>query len=337
MANFKQKTIYLVLIVLPIIIIFFSLFVGRYPLSISEVINVLYGQVTGITDDISAIVETVIIQIRLPRAVLGALVGGSLAISGAALQGLFRNPLVDSGILGVSSGAGFGAALSIILFNNIFMTYFLSFSFGIIAVFLSYFIGRVYKKTPGIMLVLGGVIVSSVFTALLSFLKYIADPLDELPEIVFWLMGSLATASYNDILIASFPIALGVIGLLSIKWRINVLSMGDKEAQSLGINTKLNKAVVIICSTIATTGAVCVSGTIGWIGLVIPHIGRMLVGNDNKLLIPASFSLGAFFLILIDNIGRVISASELPLSILSALVGGPFFVYLLKKTRGGDW
>jgi iron complex transport system permease protein len=287
--------------------------------------------------NVSDMASTIVWDIRLPRAILGAMVGGCLAVSGAAFQGLFRNPLVSSGILGVSSGAGFGAALAILLFSSTAPIYIFAFVFGGLAVLLSYLIGKVYNTTPTVMLVLGGVIVSSVFSALISFAKYVADPTEELPAIVFWLMGSLATARYRDIAIAGIPMAIGVIGLIAIRWRINVLSMGDKEAHSLGINTSLNKGIVIACATLATAGAVCVSGVIGWVGLVMPHIGRMLVGNDNRVLIPASLSLGACLLVLVDLLGRMITGSEIPLGILTALVGGPFFVYLLKKTKGGGW
>lgn len=336
--DWKKKLVYAVLIGIPFLAIFVSLFIGRYPLRLSEILKVLSEPIRGITFQLPDTYRTIVLDIRLPRAILGGLIGGSLAISGAALQGLFHNPLVDSGILGVSSSAGFGAALAIICFNNNpLMTYLCSFGFGILAVFLSYTISKIYRQAPTIMLVLGGVIVSAIFSALLSFLKYIADPQDQLPAIVFWLMGSLATANYRDILIAALPMGIGIMGLWAIRWRINVLSMGDKEAKTLGLNTRLNKGIVIICSTLATAGAVCVSGTIGWIGLVIPHIGRMLVGHDNRLLIPASLSLGAFFLILVDNLSRMITGSELPLSILTALIGGPFYVYLLKRTRGGGW
>ena len=202
---------------------------------------------------------------------------------------------------------------------------------------LSYLVGRIYRTTPTIMLVLGGVIVSSVFSALISMAKYVADPTNQLPAIVFWLMGSLATARYRDLMIAGIPMLTGIAALLAVRWRINVLSMGDKEAQALGINTTVSKGIVIAGATLATAGAVCVSGIIGWVGLVIPHIARMLVDNDNRVLIPASFSLGAGFLVLVDDLGRVLTGSEIPLGILTALVGGPFFVYLLKKTKGGGW
>ena len=214
---------------------------------------------------------------------------------------------------------------------------FLALFFGILAVCLSYMIGRIYKTSPVIMLVLGGVIVSSVFSALISFAKYVADPYEQLPTIVFWLMGSLASARIEDIAIAGIPMTLGMLGILAVRWQVNVLSMGDKEARTLGVNTRLIRGVIIVSATLATAGAVCISGVIGWIGLVIPHISRMLAGNDNKILLPLSISLGACFLILVDNLGRIITGSEIPLGILTALVGGPFFVYLLKKTKGGGW
>lgn len=338
MDTTRKKIIYTVLIIFPLLFMFASLFVGRYPLSLSAVTEVLWTRFSMGTTDLPDMYQTIVWDIRLPRAILGAMVGGCLAISGAAFQGLFRNPLVSSGILGVSSGAGFGAALAIILFSASTSAIYLSaFAFGTVAVFLSYMIGKVYNATPTITLVLGGVIVSSVFSALISFAKYVADPYEQLPTIVFWLMGSLASARYQDIMVAGIPMAIGVLGLIGIRWRINVLSMGNKEAHALGINLKIDKGIVIICATLATAGAVCVSGVIGWVGLVIPHIARMIVGNDNKVLIPASFSIGACFLILVDDLGRIITGSEMPLGILTALVGGPFFVWLLKKTKGGGW
>lgn len=337
MNKTKKRLLYAVLLLGPLALIFITLFIGRYPVSIPVVARILWCKFTLGTCNVPQTYQTIVWDIRMPRAILGAMVGSSLAVSGAAFQGLFRNPLVSSGILGVTSGAGFGAALAIILFHATAPIYVFAFLFGGLAVLLSFLIARVYNTTPTIMLVLGGTIVSSVFAALISFAKYVADPTNELPSIVFWLMGSLASARYQDIVIAGIPMVIGIIGIVAIRWRINVLSMGDKEAHTLGINTKLNKGIVIICATLATAGAVCVSGIIGWVGLVIPHIGRMLVGNDNRVLIPASLSLGACFLILVDNLGRMITGSEIPLGILTALVGGPFFVYLLKATKGGGW
>lgn len=332
-----KKSITVFLVICPLSLIFLSLFVGRYPISVIAVFKMLWSKLTLSYYDLPGIYQTVVWEIRMPRAILGALVGGALAISGTAFQGLFRNPLVSSGILGVSSGAGFGAALAILLFNTQVSVYLFAFLFALLAVLFSYLIGKIYNTTPTIMLVLGGVIVSSVFSALISFIKYVADPYDKLPAIVFWLMGSLASARTEDIKIAGIPMLIGIAGIWALRWRINVLSMGDREAHSLGLSTALNKGLIILFATLATASAVSVSGTIGWVGLIIPHIGRMLVGNDNKRLIPASFSLGASFLILVDLTGRMITGSEIPLSILTALIGAPFFVYLLKMTKGKGW
>jgi iron complex transport system permease protein len=337
MNSIKKIITWFVILIAPIVCILISLCLGRYPVPLLEVIEIFWCKLTFNTCGLPEMHQIVVWDIRFPRAVLGALVGGSLAISGAAFQGLFKNPLVSSGILGVSSGAGFGAALAILLFSSALIIYPLALFFGILAVCLSYMIGRIYKTSPVIMLVLGGVIVSSVFSALISFAKYVADPYEQLPTIVFWLMGSLASARIEDIAIAGIPMILGMLGILAVRWQVNVLSMGDKEARTLGVNTRLIRGIIIVSATLATAGAVCISGVIGWIGLVIPHISRMLAGNDNKILLPLSISLGACFLILVDNLGRIITGSEIPLGILTALVGGPFFVYLLKKTKGGGW
>jgi len=324
-----------ILYTLPVIGLFAALFIGRYPINFHEVFTVLtgIGNQSGITNNDYSLIW----DIRMPRAILSILVGGSLGISGAALQGLFRNPLVDSGILGESSGAGFGAALAIILFSSTFSIYLSAFLFSMLAVFVSVRVGKIKSQSTTILLVLGGVIVSSIFSSMISLLKYVADPYNELPSIVFWMMGSLSNASYREIMISGAPMLVGVSGLLLMKWRINVLSMGEIEAQSLGLNAKFFQLLIILCTSLATAGAVAVCGIISWIGLVIPHIGRMIVGNNNKYLLPVSFALGGVMLLLIDVIGRVITGGELPLNILTALIGGPFYIYLLKETKAGVW
>ncbi len=334
----RKKIFLAVLIFTPLLTIVISLFIGRYPLTIGEALTVL-GYKFGLLDaDLPLNNINVIWNIRLPRAILGAIVGGSLAVSGASYQGLFRNPLVSSDILGVSAGAGFGASLAIIFFQNQpLFVYLFAFSFGIAAVVLSYLIGFHYHTTPTIMLVLGGVIVKAIFSSLVSLLKYIADPFEHLPSIVFWLMGSLATARYEDLLLAALPMAAGMLGLIAMRWRLNILSMGDKEAQALGVNVLFTKSLAIFFATVSTAAAVCVSGVIGWVGLVIPHIGRMLVGNNNTVLIPVSISIGASYLVLVDNLARTLTGSEIPLGILTSIIGAPFFVYLLKKTKGKGW
>ena len=328
---------YAAIFISPFLLIFLSLFIGRYPISFGRIMGILWNELFFGTKGEKDVLATIIWDIRLPRALLGAMVGASLAVSGAAFQGLFRNPLVSSGMLGVSSGAGFGAALAILLFSQSYYIYPFAFAFGLSAVILSYLIGTIYKTTPSIMLVLSGVIVSQIFSSLISLVKFAADPRDQLPTIVFWLMGSLASARFKDVAFAIIPIGIGISGLVLLRWRINVLSMGDKEAKTLGINTRLTKSLLILFATLSTVGAVCVSGIVGWVGLVIPHIGRMIAGNDNKTLIPVSIALGASFMILVDLLARNLTGSEIPLGILTSLIGAPFFVYLLKKTKGKGW
>ena len=325
----------LVLYQLPLLMIFISLFAGRYSIAPGETIKAL-GALFGGDCDVSNEIYTLVVNVRLPRALAAAAVGAGLAASGAAFQGVFRNPLVSSNLLGVSSGAGFGAALAIVTGAGMAGTYPLAFVFGLGAVFISYSIARVYKSTPTIMLILGGIITSSVFSSLISLMKYIADPETQLPGIVFWLMGSLASVGWESFF-AVIPIAIGCILLVLMAWRINVLSMGDKEARTLGVNVGRDKLLVIGGAALATAGAVCMSGMIGWVGLVIPHISRMITGNDNRRLIPMAIAVGASFMSLIDLVSRTVTAQEIPLGILTSLIGAPFFVYLLKKTKGGGW
>ncbi|MBP5239819.1 MAG: iron ABC transporter permease, partial [Oscillospiraceae bacterium] len=278
----------------------------------------------------------VIWYLRLPRAIAAAMCGAALAVSGAAFQGVFRNPLVNSGLLGVSTGAGFGACAAIVFLGGGIYTYVLAFTFALLAVVLSYFAGRVSKVTTSVTLILGGVIVSSFFSALISIMKFIADPYRQLPSITFWLMGSFADVHYIHFY-AFLPMALGMLMIFLSRWRINVLSMGDQEAAALGVDVRMYKFLIVGGATLATASAVCISGTIGWVGLVVPHIGRMLAGNNNVKLIPVSMSLGACFLTLMDILSRCVSTAEIPIGILCSLIGTPFFVYLLKKTRGGGW
>lgn len=329
------KFLVLACILLPIILIFFSLFIGRYELSIRDILSILIEKEKWISNPERVIEYSLVREIRLPRALLAFIVGGALSISGGALQGMFRNPLVDSGMLGVSAGAGFGACLGILFFPNSLMIYFLAFFFGVFAVLLSYLTGKIYDSAPTVTLVLGGVVISAIFSALISFVKYVADPLEKLPTITFWLMGTLNRANFQDMPVALVPIAIGVTGIILVRWQINVLSLGDKEASTLGVNTNFYRAIVIICTSIATAGAVCVSGTIGWVGLIIPHIVRMLVGNDNRVLLPVSLSLGGSFLLIVDLIARSIVSTEIPLGVLTAMIGGPFFILILKRTKGG--
>ncbi len=327
----------LLLVCLPVLFLLGTLCIGRYHVSFPEVWNTLFGALTGNDSGVSLKTQTVILNVRLPRALQGLLVGASLAASGACFQSLFRNPLVSSGMLGVSAGSGFGAALAIILFGTSAMAPTFSFCFGILAVVLSYLTGKISGGNPTVTLVLGGTIIQSIFSALLSLLKYLADTDTQLPAITFWLMGSLASTKTQNLWLSDGPMIIGLIGMIVISWRLNVLAMGDREAKTMGLNVAANKVAVIAFATLATAGAVSISGVIGWVGLVVPHICRMIFGSDNRKLIPASISIGACFMVLVDTICRSLTAGEIPLGIVTAIVGGPFFIWLLKRTKGGSW
>ena len=319
------------LFVLPFIFVLVSLFFGRYPLPIKEVVSALFQP-----QSVSDASRIAVWRLRLPRALAAAFVGASLSVSGAAFQSIFRNPLVNSGILGVSNGAGFGACVAIVCLGGGVFTYILSFIFALAAVILSYFAGRIARVTTAITMILGGTIVGAFFSALVSVMKYIADPYSQLPGITFWFMGSFASVGYSQLL-ALIPMSMGMLLIFLSRWRLNVLSMGDREAASLGLDVRLCRAFIIGGASLCTAAAVCISGTIGWVGLVIPHIGRMMIGNNNQKLIPVSISLGACFMVFIDLLSRTLTGAEIPVGILCALIGTPFFVYLLKKTKGGGW
>lgn len=314
-----------------------SIGVGRYPVTSMEIVPSIVQGLTGYSMGMSPETVAIVVGNRLPRTIAGLLVGASLAASGCAFQGLFRNPLVSQGILGVSSGAGFGAALSILLFSGTVMAPPFAFVFGLCAVWLSFCVARLCGQVTVLMLVLGGTIVSSIFSALLSLLKYVADPYNQLASIVFWNMGSLASVESAVLPAAVAAMLVGMLLLLcSASW-INVLSMGEGEAASLGIPVQRARAVVVAGATLATAGAVSIAGTIGWIGLIIPHMARFLIKSDNRRLLPFSMLLGASFLVLVDTLCRTLTGAEIPLGIMTSLIGGPFFIYLLRRYKGGGW
>lgn len=333
MATLSKKLL-IPLIVVPIVLFFLSLLLGRYPIDFPTVVKVLASRLIPITRDWSDTIEAVVFSIRLPRILMAMLVGGGLSISGAAFQGMFRNPLVSPDILGVSSAAGFGAALAILLSGGATAIQISAFAFGILGAVIAYFLSRVYRTTPILMLVLSGIVVGALFSALISGVKYVADPYEKLPAITFWLMGSFGSATTKDLLTILPTMSIGIIGLNLVRWRINVLAMGDEEAHALGVKTEFLKGFIIVCATMVTAASVSVSGIIGWVGLVIPHIARMIVGADHRVLLPASLALGSSYLLIIDNIARTMTASEIPLGILTAVVGAPFFAYLIRKTKG---
>lgn len=327
------KIIILLLVLIFIFILSFA--VGKYPVSPGELLKILIAQVVPLEQTWSDTVETVIFQIRLPRICAAILVGAALSTAGAAYQGMFKNPLVSPDILGASSGAGFGAALGIFLSLNMVGVQFMAFLGGLLAVGLTYAISIRIRHDSTLALVLAGIMIGSLFSAAISLIKYIADPYDTLPAITFWLMGSLASINQHDVYMALAPILLGGVLLNLLRWRLNVMAMGEEEARVLGINTTLMKTIVIVCCTFMTAAAVSISGMIGWVGLVIPHFARMIVGPNYQVLLPASILLGGAYLLFVDDLARLLATIEIPLGILTALIGVPFFLYLLLKNKSG--
>jgi len=312
-----------------------SFAIGRYPISPVNVVKILMSHILPLQHTWPDILNTIVIQIRLPRILAAMLVGASLALACTSFQGLFRNPLVSPDILGVSSGAGFGAAVAILLSGNTVAIQIAAFISALAAVGISYGISKMVKGNATLTLILAGMAIGSLFGAFLSLMKYVADPINQLPAITYWLMGSLASVSTRDLLFAAIPMLVGIAVLILIRWRFNVLAMGEEEAMALGVNTGRLRAIIIVCCTMISASSVCISGTIGWVGLVIPHIGRMLVGPNHERLLPVSLLLGAAYLLLIDDICRVVASVEIPIGILTAIVGVPFFLYLLNRSGRG--
>ena len=319
----------------PVVCFLFSMSIGHYEISAYEVLDMLFSKLTASEMRYGDMMQTVIFEVRLPRVILAMMVGCSLSVSGAVYQCVFKNPMASPNILGTSSGAGLGTALAIIFSFGAVYTQMISFAFGLLAVAITYAISAKIGRRGNLILVfvLTGILVSTVFQALISLVKYTADPYEKLPAITFWLMGSLSTAGKNDILIILIPFLLGIVPLFLMRWRLNILSLGDDDVKCLGIDVRNLRLIVIGCSTLLTASCVSVAGIIGWVGLIVPHIARMLVGSNFIALLPASALIGATYLLLIDDAARSIFKAEIPLSILTALIGAPYFIYLLVKTK----
>ncbi len=301
----------------------------------ADVIGILSQRFFGTAGDYSEAAVNVVCNVRLPRITAALLVGSALAISGAAFQGLFRNPMVSPDILGASAGAAFGAALALLFDFDNHAVQALAFVMGFVAVTLTYTSARhVGRGTNQILLlVLCGLIVGTLFQAFVSAIKFTADPNSKLPEITYWLMGSIAKVSWDDLKVFIVPYLIGVVPLLLLRWRLNTLSFGDRDAESLGVNVKVMRALCIFCATILTSAVVSIAGVVGWVGLIIPHLARFLFGPDNRIVMPLSLIIGAIFMIVVDMACRTVLASEIPLGILTAIIGAPFFFIILLKTQ----
>jgi iron complex transport system permease protein len=304
--------------------------IGRYPVGLSDLLTVIAAKLTGRTADVPAAVENVIWQVRGPRVLAAAMVGAALAVAGTAFQGLFRNPLVSPDLLGASSGAALGAVLGIYFSLGVFAIQSFAFIGGLIAVAAVYAIGSAVRaRDPVLVLVLTGVVIGSLLGAGVGLVKYLADPYNQLPAMTFWLLGSLAAVNTADLIPLFGPVALGAVVLLLLRWRMNVMSLPDEEARALGVPTGPLRIVIVAAATLVTSASVATAGIIGWVGLVVPHMARSLVGPDFARLIPAAALLGGGFLLVIDTLARTSAVIEIPLGILTALIGTPFFIWLL--------
>jgi iron complex transport system permease protein len=310
--------------------------VGKYPVTPQQVGAVLLAKLTGNAPDVSASVEAVVWQVRLPRVLAAILVGAALSAAGATYQGLFRNPLVSPDILGVAAGAGLGAVIGIFLSLPVALIQALAFAGGLAAVLVVYSIGNAMRgHDPILVLVLAGVAVGTLLGAGISLIKVLADPYNQLPAITFWLLGSLTAVTIGDVVAVVPAILLGLAPLVLLRWRMNLMSLGDEEAKALGVDTATMRAVFIAAATLMTAAAVSVAGIVGWIGLVMPHVARLLVGPDFGRLMPVAILLGAGFLLAVDTLARTMAAIEVPLGIVTAVVGAPFFLWLLATARRG--
>ncbi len=329
----KRNNKILVLALIAIFAAAVSLFVGRYKITPGDVFRTVSS--FGELDDNLRIARNILVKVRLPRIVASLLIGSALSAAGASYQGIFKNPMVSPSLLGVSSGAGFGAGVAILLGFGAGMIQGMAFLFGLLAVAAVYFMSHIVSKKMDrtLTLILTGVVISSAFTSLISLIKYVGDPYDDLPAITFWLLGSVADVRLHDLIFVGTPVLMGLLGLYLMRWKINIMTLDEEEAMSLGVDTRKFRGIVIILSTVITAAAVSICGMISWVGLIVPHIARMIVGTDYKRLMPASIFIGATFMLMLDDISRVMLSTEIPLGILTSLVGTPLFLYLMVKGK----
>lgn len=332
------RVVYTTLLALLLISFFASFLCGRYSaVTPANIPKVLLRCVFPAIEETWTITEAaVILEFRLPRIIASIMVGAALAMSGAAYQALFSNPVASPDTLGVSSGAAFGAALGIILSFGSFGMKISAFAFGCLAVFVVYLLSTLITRGRGetLYLLLIGMVVTAVFSALLAILKYVADPESQLPQITYWLMGSFGNVSLNDVRHYSIFFLTGSIPLFLLRWRINLLSLSNYEAKAIGENTNVLRVITILCATMLTAASTAITGGVSWVGLIIPHIARLLVGYDFKRVLPTSALIGSVFLLLMDDLARTVSVNELPISVLTSIVGAPIFFIVLTKFRG---
>ena len=328
----KQGMMSLLIFLLPFAAAVICIGIGRYNISPAESLGILLSPLTGREVDPQG--WAVIYHVRLPRILLALAVGMGLSVSGASFQSLFSNPLATPDTLGVATGASFGAVLALLFTRNILVVQLAALLMGLAALAGTCLISRLNGKSSILMVVLGGMVVSSLFQALVSLAKYVADPEEDLPAITYWLMGSMSRATYQGLAVGIPLILLGVAVLFLLRWRLNILSLQEDETKALGIDVKKLRLIVMAAATLVTAACVSLCGQVGWVGLLIPHAARMLYGSDNRKIIPVSIGLGSAFMVAIDTASRAATAAEIPVSILTAIIGAPFFIILLRKTGG---
>ncbi len=333
--NFKNRMILILLAALLVVLIFVALGTGRYNISFSNALKIVVNVFTPVEVSWDHMMENMVLQVRLPRIIAAVMVGAALSVSGAVYQSIFRNPLVSPDMLGVSSGACVGAAAGILLHLSGLKIQIMALCGGLVSVCIAVTIPKLFKNKSALILVLSGVLISGFMGSIVSMIKYLADPDNELADIVYWTMGSFSSVKWEDV--ARYGPAIAVILIIPfiLRWRLNLMSLGDNEAFFLGVNVKRTRSIFIFCATILTSTAICICGTIGYVGLIIPHFCRLLCGADNRMVIPASVLAGSSFMLIIDTLARSVSASEIPLSIFTGVFGVPVFVVLLlaQKTR----
>lgn len=329
MKSRKCFILFLSLGVLLILSLLLAICTGKYAISPGELVQIIGNRVAGSTDGPLHQAAVILFHVRFPRIAAALLIGAALSTAGLCFQGVFQNPMVSPDVLGASSGAAFGAALGILLNWSYTTTTILSFGLGLLSIFLVMVCARLMGEHPLLGLVLCGIMVSSIFSSATSLVKLAADPNDTLPAITYWLMGSLASVSKKDVVFVLVPVLIGLIPIVLLRWRMNVLTLGDEEAQALGTDARKLRSVIILCATLLTAACVSISGMIGWIGLVIPHFVRMLAGFDYRRLVFASILLGGSYLLLVDTAARTLTSSEIPLGILTSFFGAPFFIFLM--------
>lgn len=329
------KPIWCLFALVTLVFALFCTTLGRYPLGVDQVLQAIGAFFTGEVDSLENVVRSVVFNLRLPRIVLAIALGAGLACAGAAFQSLFSNPLATPDTLGVTSGACVGAVIAIMLSADMFTTQVIALLAGLGSVALTVAVSQRRGRTNIVMLVLAGVIVSAIFSAVISMLKYVADPTDKLPAITYWLMGSLSGKDFGSLALGLPFIVVGVAIIFALRWRLNILTLSEDEARAAGVHVQKLRLLAILASTMITASCVSMCGQVGWVGLLVPHCARMLCGNDNRLVIPFSIVFGSLFMLAIDTVSRTLLASEIPVSVLTALIGAPIFIVLLRKTKGG--